>query len=607
MNHRSTIDRLIEILTPLRGTLAISILCRLINQSLGIALISLAIWGLVRVAIFQERSLILTFALTLAGLGAVKGVFRYLEQFTGHYVAFRLLADLRHRLFRSLERLGPAGLSGTHSGDLVSRAIADIDRMEVFYAHTIAPAAVAAVVPAGTLVVISLYNPPVAWVLLPFLLAVGLLIPWLAHRIGSEPAAQVRSGLAEISTHFTDSLQGVREILIFGCENQRAVALDRLGRQVSLAQRGVSRCGAFQLTLTEIMIGMGALAVLFVAGRQVLAGQLAAGDLAVVFALALCSFVPLLGISNLIPDYEQAIRSAQRLFDILDLRPRVLSRYRSSAKPRRFPAEGAAFRNVVFRYEAKEAPVLDGVTFVVPPRQIVALVGESGAGKSTIAQLLLALRFPESGTIEAAGLDFGHASPENIRKLVTAVPQEIHLFNTTIRENLLVANPRSSQSEIEAAADLAQMHDFIRSLPKGYNTPLQEWGTRFSGGQRQRLAIARAFLRRPALLILDEASAHLDAENESLILDSLRCWVTSAPAGTPNRSVLLVSHRPAWVQEADYVHVLEHGKIIQSGLPHLLSIQEGLYADLFAESWIDESDIYSSAATHAADGIGRPS
>lgn len=572
----SPIVRLLGLLRPMRGILFLSIVCRVGNHLLAMLLIVLAVGGVMRMVREPSAATLTPVVLALVGTGLVKGVFRYLEQFSGHYVAFRLLSDLRHLFYVHLERLSPAGLPGARSGDLVSRAMADIDRIEVFYAHTIAPVAVAVVAPPVALAAISFYSPILAIALVPWILAAGVIVPLAAHRLGRAPAAESRGALAELTAHFTDTIQGVREILAFGAEPERARALAAAGQRAATAQRRLARGGAFQSAATEILVGGATLTTLGLGALATRAHSLNPYDLPVVFALALAAFVPLLGVANLAPDLEQALRCARRVFAIFDRPSPLLPLPRGPASPRK--GGGLAFENVTYLYPGTETPALDGLSFTAETGKITALAGESGAGKSTVLQLLLGFRPASAGHIVLAGQDLARLRAEEAREIVTVVPQQIHLFNFSVRENLLIARPGAPMADVESAARRARIHDFIRSLPQGYDTPLQELGARFSGGQRQRLAVARAFLRGAPVLVLDEASAHLDAANEQGLFASLRRWIEE----DSRRTVLLISHRPSWVVRSDHAVVLKNGACAEAGSPALLGAAGGAYADLFS-------------------------
>lgn len=576
MTHRQTIIRLWRVLRPLRGTLGLSVATRIVNQLLAVVLIVLAVWGVAAIARGGSSRELWTIALALIGLGMVKGIFRYLEQFSGHYVAFRLLADLRRQLFASLEAMAPAGLGRERSGDLVSRAIADVERVEVFYAHTIAPFVVAVVVPLVVLGVLAWISPVIALGLLPFLVLTGAGIPFAAHRIGAGAAGRVRDGLGEISARFTDAVQGVRETLVFGYGSRSEAILDREGGALASAQKTLSGCHAFQSAATEIGIGSAVLAVVALGAREVLSGELPAYDFPVVLALTLSAFVPLLGVTNLIPDFEQAISSARRLFDIID-RPRPESPCLGAIGGE--PGDACiVFDRVGFAYDSGGPRVLDGVSFAVEPGSVTAVVGASGAGKSTLVNLLLRYWREEAGGIRLGEAALCNMSAHRVRELIAVVPQRVHIFNTTLRENIGMARPDATMDEIIAAARLACIHEFIMEQPEGYDTMAHEGGARLSGGQRQRIAIARAFLRNAPVLVLDEATAHLDEKTERQIMESVRIWQSRGE----RRSVLVIAHRLACVKEASRIVVLEHGRVAGIGRHEALLESCEAYSDLFA-------------------------
>lgn len=535
--------------------------------------------GLGRGGKTKEGAPLWIIALVLAGLGMLKGVFRYLEQFSGHYVAFRLLLILRHRLFEKLEALAPAGLVGERSGDFVSRAVSDIERIEVFYAHTIAPVIIAALLPSLTLAALWQFSPSIALTLIPFLVLTGGIVPWLTLRSTEIPAREVRNGISSLTASFADNFQGVRETLVFGCERLKADEIRGIGDHLARAQKSLASSGAWQLGLSDFAIGAGTLAALLVGASQVRAGALEAWDFPVAFTLALCAFIPLLGIINLIPDLDQALSSAERLFGILD-RAEPSACRDTEKKGRSSALSHTAFESVSFSYPGTNERVLRNLSFDIPAGQITALLGASGAGKSSLVNLLLGFWPSMSGRICVGGCNATLHSPEALRDHFAVAPQRTHLFNQSLGENLRLGRPDATQKEIEEAASLAGIHEFISSLPAGYDTMAFEAGQRLSGGQRQRIAIARAFLKDAQTLILDEATSNLDAETEALILANLRRWIEDAPAGK-ERSVLLITHRLSGASLADRIIVLHRGHVEETGTHEEMMRVDGEYAALF--------------------------
>jgi thiol reductant ABC exporter CydC subunit len=519
-------------------------------------LILTAVWGVVEVAKPNAHASLWTIALALTGIGMLKGLFRYLEQFSGHYVAFHLLLSLRHRLFEKLERLAPAGLTGMRSGDFVSRAISDIERIEVFYAHTIAPVIIAVILPGAVVAMLWQYSTALALALIPFLITVVAVIPWLTYGFTKKAAQEVRTTTSALTACFTDNIQGVRETLVFGCESLQLEEARKTGAALARAQKSLAHSGAWQIGLSDFLIGAGTLAALLIGAALVQSGSLSPWDFPITITLALCAFLPLLGITNLIPDLNQALSSAERIFRILDREEPSLR----EGKPLQSSTPRIDFDSVSFTYPGTPEPVLRKLDLHVHPGQITALIGASGAGKSSIVSLLLGFWPVGSGGIRVGETDASLLFPEALREFCAVAPQKTHLFNLSIKENLLIGRPGAAQQEIEEAASLAEIHEFIASLPQGYDTPAREDGRRLSGGQRQRIALARAFLKDAPILILDEATSNLDLDTESRILDNLHSWVRNASRGR-ERAVLLITHRHSAASRADRVVALQQGRV----------------------------------------------
>lgn len=565
-DNGATLGQLLRFLRPLRALMAFSITMRILNQSLGIALITGACAGVMVMAGhalpggYASVSLG-TMAFALAMLGLVKGLCRYLEQFSGHAVAFHLLSLLRHRLYERLELLAPAGLGHLRSGDVISRVISDVDRMEIFYAHTIAPALTALVVPPLTLVALAFLDARLALVTIPFLLAVGVLVPWGTYWLGRRAADQSRAAVAELNAHFVDSLQGVREVIASGYETERLAEIRRRGERLAQHQSGLARAGAWQILLSDLLIGLGLVTALYLGAQAVAAGMLTVLELVMAITLVIGAFVPLLGISNLIPDLAQALSGAQRLFALMNQQPEI-----NEQEGRRdvdLTDAALTFRNVSFAYRTRpDQAVLRDVSFAIAPGETVALVGPSGTGKSTIVQLLLRFWEPGAGVIWLGGHRIDHLAPELLRAHIAVVSQHTHLFHASIRDNLRLAQPDATDAELIAAARLANLHDFIHALPQGYDTMVGEMGATLSGGQRQRMAIARAILKDAPFLVLDEATAHLDADNEQAILQSLRVWLAQ-PCRHGRRTLLVIAHRASSLAQADRILRLEEGRIVE--------------------------------------------
>ncbi|MEO1191447.1 MAG: thiol reductant ABC exporter subunit CydC [Pseudomonadota bacterium] len=499
------------------------------------------------------------------------GIFHWAESWLAHDVAFRLLAEMRLALFDKLDRLAPAFLTRQRSGDLLGIATQDIEYIEYFFAHTVVPALVALLVPTLVLATLAWADVWLAVALLPFLLAVAV-SPWLLRgrvdRLGSE----AREAAGALSAQTVDSIQGLGEIVANGQQAARAKALDRLTQHYNRLRLGFFRELTLQTSLLEVMTGLGGLAVVTVGGLRTVEGALDPGLLPLLTLLALAAFLPVSEIAQIGRQLADTLGATRRLQAIEREEPVVKDGPGVVETP---PPEGASLeaRDLHFTYPGTEAAVLRGVSFSLQPGQTLALVGASGAGKSTLAHLALRYWDPSSGDLLLDGQDLRTYSLDQLRERVALVAQSTYLFNDTLEANIRMARPDASSAELEAAISAAALDDLVARLPQGLATPVGERGASLSGGQRQRVAIARAFLKDAPLLILDEATSHLDAVNEQLVRQALdRLSAT--------RTTLVIAHRLSTVRDADCILVLDQGRLAEAGRHAELLAAGGLYARL---------------------------
>ena len=484
----------------------------------------------------------------MAVCAVARGLLRYGEQACNHFIAFKLLALIRDRVFRALRRLAPAKLEGRGKGDLISLITSDIELLEVFYAHTISPAAIALLFCIILCAFIGSFNPLLGIYAALAYLAVGVAAPWVASRASGESGFAFREHSGALASFVLDSLRGLDEILQYGCGEERLASMlaqtDELAAQDERLKRVAGRSSA----------AMNGVILLFDLGMLLLSTHLClqgaggfAGVLLPTVAL-MGSFGPVVALANLGSTLQGTFAAGNRVLDILDEEPVVEE---VSEQPSTSFA-GAAAQNVTFSYG--EEDVLHDVSVAAEPGQIVGITGKSGSGKSTLLRLFMRFWDVGSGTVEISGRDIRHVNTGDLRAMESFVTQDTHLFRDSIRQNLRIAKLDATDEEIEAACRKASVHDFIMTLPRGYDTPVGELGDTLSGGERQRLGLARAFLHDAPFMLLDEPTSNLDSLNEAVVLRAL----SQERAG---KTVLLVSHRASTMRVADTVVSVEHGRV----------------------------------------------
>lgn len=581
--------RLLALTRPVLPPLVASLVFRLLGFAAGIALLAVAVDGVTQA--LTDGAVPGSLLWTLAGLSVLKGASRYLEQLTGHTVAFKALAILRVHFFRTLEPQAPAATDGRGTGDLLARVTRDVDRVEVFFAHTLVPAVAAVLTPVAVVGWLVSVDVALAVTAAAAFLVTGLAVPRWRAGDTSRLAVESRRARGALAQHVTDSTQGVREVLAFDAGERRLAELDALGERSGAVLDEVASAQAARRWAGAALAPATLLVLAWVGAGRVVDGALGWGELVVALAVVLGTFPAVLAVEEFVADLDQAFASARRLFEVTDAVPATSD----PDSPVTLPAAGGGrsvrLEDVRFAYPARgertpgapavpEQLALDGVTLDVPAGATTALVGVSGAGKSTIVAMLLRYWDPRSGRVLVDGVDARDITLAELRANVAVVPQRPYLFAGTLRSNLLVARPDASQAQLDAACARARLDDVVQGLPQGYDTPLGEQGARLSGGQRQRVAIARAFLQDAPVIVLDEATSQLDATTQALLQDSLAEL-------SRGRTVIQVAHRLETVRAAAQIVVVDDGRVLERGTHEELLAAGGAYAALLARTGAD--------------------
>jgi ATP-binding cassette, subfamily B, bacterial len=511
------------------------------------------------------------YLLILLGLAApLAGLLHWLESWLAHDIAYRLLAEMRIALFRKLDTLAPAYLVRRRSGDLIALANQDIETIEYFFAHTVAPALVAVLVPLAVVSTLAIVAWPIALALLPFVLYAGL-APLVTRARIDGLGMRARDALGLLSAYVTETIQGLSDLVAFQAVSRRRQGFMEAVRDYQRIRLELLRDLSSQTAQLEIVTGLGGLAVAVVGACLAAEHQLAATTLPLLILLALASFLPISEIAQVSRQLADTIASTRRYHTVQREKPAVID------GPLRPPAPAGGstirFERVCFTYPGARRPALGEVDLTIPAGATMALVGPSGAGKTTVANLLLRFWDPSAGRILIDGVDLRDFELDHLRARMSLVSQDTYLFNDTLRANVALARPEANEAAILRAFEQAALADFVASLPDGLDTMVGERGVQLSGGQRQRVAIARAFLKNAPTLILDEATSHLDAVSEAQVRDALDALMR-------DRTTIVIAHRLSTVRNADLLAVLDRGRLVETGNHTELLARGGLYARL---------------------------
>lgn len=543
--------RLIVELDSLAPIMAITITMGVLGY---LAAIAIAVLGSVAIGTTLGDITFISFKSSIIVMlvcAVLRGLLRYAEQLSGHYIAFKILAILRDKVFTKLRKLAPAKLESKEKGNLISLITSDIELLEVFYAHTIAPIAIAILTNLIITIVLYLINPLFGILGAVFFLIVGFVIPYVSSMIAKEAGVEYRKDFAESNSYLLDSLRGLKEILLF---NNGKKTLDKINENSINLNKSMHKIKDHEgiiRALTDLTVMIAILTFVAVGFGEYISGSISFSEMIIGIVIIASSFGPVVALSNLSNNLLHTFACAERLFDLLDEKPYV----EEISGEETVESNSIEYSNVTFAYPGRIEDVLSNVSLDIKKGDKVALIGKSGIGKSTFVKLLMRFWDVNEGSIKIDNKNIKDIPTKSLRESQTLVSQETYLFDDTIMENIKIGNRNATNEEVIKAAKKASIHNFIETLPQGYNTKVGELGGLLSSGEKQRIGLARAFVKEGNVLILDEPTSNLDTLNEAEILKSIK-------ENCMEKTILLISHRKSTTAVCDKVFKIEDRKII---------------------------------------------
>ncbi|MDP8926353.1 MAG: thiol reductant ABC exporter subunit CydC [Actinomycetota bacterium] len=559
--------RLLGFLRRHRLRVALGILLGVATVVSNVGLLATAAYVISAAAVVPYLSLLAIPVYLVRLFSVSRAISRYAERMVSHDVTFRLLTGLRTWFYARLEPLAPARLLEYRSGDLLSRIVKDVEELENVYLRVVSPVAVAVIVSLLTFLLLYAFDAPIAFVALAFLGATGAGVPLLVRRLARGQGRRQLELRAELNARIVDDCQGVQDLLAFGREEGERREISALNRKLEQVQKRVAFITGLQRALGDLMMNLALVAVLILAVPLVARGEINGVYLAFLAVVMLGSFEAITPLGTAFQFLGRSLGAGERLFEIIDAKPQVTD----PAEPLSPPSNDALeFDRVSFRYEEDGVLVLEDVTFALKPGSRVAVVGPSSSGKSTLVNLALRFWDPDGGEVRLGGHAVRDYAQEDLRHRIGVVSQNTHVFNGTLRRNLLLANPESDDAALEHILARAQLTELLKRLPQGMDSYIGEQGSRLSGGERQLLAVARTLLKDAPLLVLDEPTANLDPITEREVSASIRELMRG-------RTTLVITHRLVEMEGMDEILVLDRGRIVERGTHEELAKAGGLY------------------------------
>lgn len=547
-NHWKLMLQLSGLVKPLRGYMVLAVFMGLAGHLCATFITVFAGFALLSGLGEPVAVSISVLFLSMGGFALMRGILRYGEQACNHFIAFKLLALIRDKVFRALRRLCPAKLEGKEKGSLISIITSDIELLEVFYAHTISPALIALLFCSGIVLFLGGYHPILGVLAFVSFLIVGIFIPIAVSRLSDQAGMRFRTMSGNLSSFVLDSLRGLPEILQYHAGDRRIKEMSERTETLSVEESRMKKLSGWNTAVTNSVIWVADLVMLFTSAWLFQRGMVEFEGVVISTLTFMSSFGPVVALAALGSTLQNTFAAGNRVLDILEEIP-VTEEIQGKET---IEFTGAKAEEVSFSYGNEE--ILHKVSMEIPENKIIGIQGKSGSGKSTLLKLFMRFWQAKEGKVEISDHSVNEINTANLRDMESFMTQETHLFHDSIASNLRIAKPGASKEELENACRKASVHDFIMSLPKGYETLVGELGDTLSGGERQRLGLARAFLHDASFMLLDEPTSNLDSLNEAVILKSLY-------QERKGKTVILVSHRKSTMGIADKVYSVEHGRM----------------------------------------------
>lgn len=543
----AVMKNLIHLVKPLTDYMILAILMGLLGHLCASFITIFGAFGILQVLGMWKGSLGFLF-IGVAVFAVLRGILRYAEQSCNHFIAFKLLALIRDEVFQSLRKLTPAKLEGKDKGNLITVITSDIELLEVFYAHTISPTAIAVLYTILLCLFIGQFHVILGILALLAYLAVGVLIPLAVSKAGGDDGMRFRTKSGELGSFVLDSLRGLSETLQYGQGQERMRQMNHRTDELSKEEERMKRTTGRNMAITGMTILISDLLMLFVSSMLYQRGTLGFDGVLISTVALMSSFGPVTALANLGSTLQNTFAAGNRVLDILEEEPMV----KEINDQKEIAFHGAKAEHVTFSYG--QETILKDVSADIKENSVVGIIGKSGSGKSTLLKLLMRFWDVHEGSVSISGTGVNQINTSNLRDMESFVTQETCLFHDSVAANLRIAKLDATQEELEAACKKASIHEFIKKLPQGYETQVGELGDTLSGGERQRLGLARAFLHDAPFMLLDEPTSNLDSLNEAVILKSLE-------EERNGKTVVLVSHRESTMQIADVVYSVERGRM----------------------------------------------